>query len=438
MRSIAALGIIAAVTVPATAGAQSARTSTLEEVQRLAHGRYEAVMAAAERVQQAEWLRRQAGAVVWPTVSVSAVTTRNMVTGAFSFGGSRIEVLPGADYNAAVTITQPIYAGLRDLKTRDQADLGIDVAKTRLTTTTQDAVLEVTRAYYGVLGAQDNVEISRRAVDVAAETLRTAESLYRAGEAVETSVLRARVAQSDVARELLQAENGLELAKQLLALIIGTTGEFGVARPARPRGFGRPLSELIEMGLESRQELKEIAMRQRIAELDVEKRRGQYWPVVRAEATYLRRRSGFPSNQLGSISINASWTVFEAGGIAADVAAGRSALREVGLQADLLRKQTTQEIRAAYLNVDTLAASVDMLTAQVDFARRNADATTRAFRVGEATDLDLLEANTTLTRSERQLAMTTYSLEVAIYELQRSVGLFAEDLVARADPGGAQ
>lgn len=422
----------------AAPAAQSVPTFSLQDVQRLALDRYETIGAAREQVRQAELLRRQAGAAVLPTVSMSTLTTRNFVTGSFSFGGRQIDVVPGVDYNLALTISQPIYAGLRDLKARHQAETGIALAKTGVSTTMQDAVLEATRAYYAVLGAKENVQISARAVGVASEMLRTAESLYRAGEAVEMSVLRARVAQSEARRELLQAENGLELAKQQLALLTGTAEQFDVIRPGRPTVFAQPLPDLIAMGLDRRGELKAIDMQQRVAELEIEKRMGQYWPVVRADATYLRRRSGFPANQLSSVSINASWILFEGGRIAADVAGGRSHLRELQLQGDLLRKQTAQQIRAAYLNIDTLAASVDMLMAQVEFARRNAESTAQAFRVGEATDLDLLEANSTLTRSERQLAMTTYNLDVAIYDLQRAVGTFADDLVASAGLGGAQ
>ncbi len=69
-----------------------------------------------------------------------------------------------------------------------------------------DSLLDVTRAYYLVLAIQDNIEITRRSVEVNEETLRTAESLYRAGESVETAVLRARVAHAGAQRELLEAQ----------------------------------------------------------------------------------------------------------------------------------------------------------------------------------------------------------------------------------------
>jgi outer membrane protein TolC len=114
------------------------------------------------------------------------------------------------------------------------------------------------------------------------------------------------------------------------------------------------------------------------------------------------------------------------------VAGAKSQLREIELQRDLLRKRVEQQIRSAYLDIETQAASVDMLEMQVEFARKNADSTQQAFRVGEATDLDILASNETLTRSERQLALATYQLELAIYELERAVGTFARDTISAA------
>ncbi len=425
--------ILGALVLAAAAGAQTpAQPVTLDEVHHLVLAQYEPIQAAREQVQQTRMSRRQIGAALLPTVAVNTVVTRNFITETFNFGGRQIEVIPGNDYNIALVVSQPLFAGLRDLKARRQADLAIDIASRGVGTTSQDALLEATRAYYGVLAAQDTVEISKRALGVTEETLRTADSLYRAGETVETSVLRARVANSEARRTLLEAANGLELARQRLTLLAGVPTEFVAVRPPRPMAIDAPLDEIIALGLRTRPELKTLDLQKRIAELEVEKRRGAALPVVRADGTYIKRKSPFPSDQLSSFAVNATWTLFDGGRVAADVAVARAAQRELDERRELARKQTAQQIRTAYLTIQTLGASVDMLTAQVEFARKNAESTTRAYKVGEATDLDVLDANATLARSERQFSMTTYQLEVAMYELQRAVGTFAADKVDAA------
>ena len=270
---------------------------------------------------------------------------------------------------------------------------------------------------------------------LAQQTLRTADSLFRAGETVETSVLRARVAESDARRELLVAENALILARQQLMLLTGLTGDFELMRPEATRPIDTPLEDLIKQGLAARPELQALALQRQIAGLEIDKQRGQWYPTVQAQAVYQRQKATFPSSQLASVAVNAVWPIFEGGRRKAAVANARLQLTEAGLQEELAQRQTSEQIRRAYLAMQTLDASVQILKSQVEVARRNADETGRAYAVGEATDLDVLQSNNALTQSERQLTQATYQYEVAICDVQRAVGTFAADLVPRAAGG---
>jgi outer membrane protein len=421
--------LAAAWLAPPSVHAQTPKTYSLDAAQRMALDNYEAIRAARERTVQAEDMFRVAGSALLPQIITSNTFTRNLITAELEFGGQTVQILPALDYNLAVSVVQPIYSGQRMQKGKQQAALGVDVATKSFGVTAQDTLLDVVQAFYRVLSAQDNVEISRRSLVFSEETLRTSQSLYNAGEAVETAVLRARVAQSDAKRQLLEAENGLTLAKQQLMVLTGIDGDYQVARPERPHAFGQPLDQLIKMGIDGRRELQALAIQKKIAQLEIEKQRGLYRPSIDAQATYLQRRADFPSRALSSVSVNATWSIFDGGRTPAQIAAARSSLRALEVGEELAKKQTELQIRSAYLTMDTLAASVDMLTAQVEFARMNAESTARAFKVGEATDLDMLQANATLTRSERELAVTSNSLDVAVYALQRAVGMFATDLV---------
>jgi outer membrane protein len=421
-------------------GLTSARAETrrlsLAEAQHLAVQQYEAVRLAKAGVDQARLVRRQAFGAVLPNVTLSGTYTRNLVPAEFEFGGRRIQVLPGNDYNVGVSFSQPLYAGLRELRTLRQAEVSIEAAGVAVGLSVQDTVLNVTRSYYRVLGAQEYVEISRRALEVARATLRTAESLYRAGEAVETAVLRARVAVGDAERQLVDAENNLALARDALRLLVGTTDEIEVTRPEPPARPTASVDELVRQGLERRLELRNLDLQYRIAQLEVEKRKGAFLPIVRADGSVTQRRATFPSSRIGSVAVNATWNLFNGGRTGAEVAAAETALRELELRRALLRKQTENEIRSAYLRIETLATTVEVLERQVELARRNADETARAYRVGEATDLDILTANNLAARAERDLLDATYAYELAMYELQRAIGALAPDLVAAAAAEG--
>jgi outer membrane protein len=355
--------------------------------------------------------------------------THNLTAAELEFEDQVLKILPEHDYQLALAFSQPLFSGLRNLRTRQQAVLGVELAGRSYETTVMDTLLGVTRAYYAVLAIQDDVQISRRSVEVTQETLRTAESLYRAGETVETAVLRARVAHAGARRELLEAQNDLKTAREQLSVLTGLEGEFAVSRPPRPEPPAEDVEALVATALRTRTELRGLALQRSISELQVRKQRGQYLPDISLDGSYVKRRANFPSDTLASISVNATWTLFDGFYRESQVATARSRLREVELRRNLLLKQVEQEVHSAALEVETQAASVDLLEQQLEFARKNAESTRKAYRVGEATDLDVLTANEGLTRSERQLAMATYQLELAVFGLQRATGTFAQDVI---------
>jgi OMF family outer membrane factor len=420
---------------PCTLAAQGARTYTLDEVQRLAASYYQEVGISRARAEQARQAERMAFGARLPTIITQGVVTSNVVTASLTFNDYTIDLLPRVDYNLTVSAVQPLFTGFRLEKQQRQAQLGVDIARTGVGISVQDTVLSATRAYYAVLGLQENVEISRRALEVAQQTLRTAESLYRAGEAVETSVLRARVAESDAKRELLVAENTLVLGRHQVMLLTGLTGEFELTRPPTSQRIDTPVEDLIAEGLRTRPELKSLALQRQIAGIEIDKQRSLWYPTVQAQAAYVNQKATFPSSQLGSVAVNAVWPVFDGGRRGAAVATARSQLTESELAEELARRQTAEQIRAAYVAMQTLSASVELLTSQVAVARRNADETGKAYQAGEATDLDVLQSNNALTQSERQLTQATYQYEMAICELQRAIGTFAADLAPQTAGG---
>ncbi len=420
---------------PRIGAAQATKSYTLDEIQRLAVAYYQAVGISRAQVDQARQAERMAFAARLPAISTQGVLTTNAVTASLTFNNFKIDILPRFDYTATVSAVQPIFTGFRLENGQRQAKLAIEAAQTGLGITVQDTVLAATQAYYAVLGLQENVEISRRAVTLAQQMLRTAESLYRAGEAVETSVLRARVAESDARRELLVAENALIIGREQLVLLTGVPADVELTRPASSRPIETSVDDLIKQGLALRPELKALALQRQIASLEVNVQRGQWFPTIQAQALYQRQKATFPSAQYASVAVNAVWPIFDGGRRQAATATARLQVNEASLQEELVKRQTSEQIRSAYLAMQTLDASVQLLRSQVEVAQRNADETNKAYQVGEATDLDVLQANNALTQSERQLAQAAYQYEVAICAVQRAVGTFAADLVPQAAGG---
>ncbi len=90
-------------------------------------------------------------------------------------------------------------------------------------------------------------------------------------------------------------------------------------------------------------------------------------------------------------------------------------------------------MRRSLLNLNALTSEVEVVKAQVAFARENFSLVSRQFAVGLATNIDVLDANASLISAERQLTKTIYDREVAILQVEKSVGAFLDLIPPQAE-----
>jgi len=104
-------------------------------------------------------------------------------------------------------------------------------------------------------------------------------------------------------------------------------------------------------------------------------------------------------------------------------------LSQAELQLSQLKKNVGIEVRQAFLNVETLEATLETLKKEVSLAQENYRITSKQYGVGLATSLDVNTALNTLNQVRTQLIDQTYAYQVALLALDHAVGLFAQELI---------
>jgi outer membrane protein len=87
-----------------------------------------------------------------------------------------------------------------------------------------------------------------------------------------------------------------------------------------------------------------------------------------------------------------------------------------------LKQSVGVEVEDAYLNLLTISAVIDRLQAESEYAADNYNSVTKQFQYGLANSIDVIDANTLLLTSERELANARYDYELAILKLKRATG----------------
>lgn len=83
----------------------------------------------------------------------------------------------------------------------------------------------------------------------------------------------------------------------------------------------------------------------------------------------------------------------------------------------------------SYLVVKREAAVLTQLEAEVAYAADNYNSVVKQFQYGLADSIDVMDANTLLVKSERELAAAKYAYQLAIIQLKQSTGTLLKSVI---------
>jgi outer membrane protein len=420
------LSTLATAAVLALGCAPSAFAQNLRELYEAARAFDATYLAARAQAQSAEFKALQADALGLPSASLGAAATTANVDPAN---------VPAGDSNtvsATISGRYPLF-NRANAATQEQARKSLTVSKAELEAAEQDLIVRLAQAYFDVLAAQDSLGTTRASKAATAEQLASAKRNFEVGTATITDTREAQ-ARFDLeqAREIA-ADNDLRAKRIALDTLVGRTGVapkplvvpvvLPAVLPADPEvwvGTGdaqHPTIRRAQAGLE-------------IATLEIARARAAESPTLDAVASLgLAKYAGrYPSGTPGSPTRNASIGLqfnlpLYTGGATGNRISETISLEEKARN-DLAaaRRGVAQGTRVAYFGVQSGIAQVKALEAAESSTKLALEATQLGYRVGVRVNLDVLNAQTQLFQTQRDLARARYDVLVGGLRLQQASG----------------
>ena len=405
----------------------------LKEALRSALGTNEQLAQVEEEVLRSHLYRRQAWLAIVPTATFTGTLIRNNTDQKIEFdipgfempggGAGGFVIQPLYDYSMSLSARQQVYLGGRIRTGLQMASLSIDISNDFLDQATRDTLLQVGIAYAQVEKAQRNLEISREALELAESQLDQAKLMFRVGEAVRTSVLRAESLTVQAERQVILADAVLEKAKENLSLVSGIDLPFRVKPMDKPALPSEDLDELLRIGLRTRIELEATDKQMTMADLQRSFAHGERMPSVDVAFNFTKQRAAFPSDQFWRIFVNINVPIYDGGAATIKRAQAEADRRQLELQKRLQTKQIRADIIQAYLDFTTVRKSLESARKELELVERTYEDINRFYAVGEATDLERENAYQQLNTTRRMLANLETDEVVALFSLRRSLGL---------------
>jgi outer membrane protein TolC len=432
--------IVAMTATPLVLDAQEVRDATLAELVLQAIETHEAVQIADSEIRRAQ---ADVG------LARSALMPRLELNGSYTFYDDdlSIELAPGEsfvirpiqDWTASVDLRQNLFTGLRAWRARDIAKLNRDIAHIDRWTTINDLTLEVARAFYDSVAMAEWVEVREIVLEENENQLKVAERLFEVGENSVADVARWKAQVASAKQALTVAVGDADLARNRLERLVGATdlGELKSPGPI-PIPAGTE-DQLTKDAFDRRPEMLTLIHQLEAAGLWVKLERGNWYPQLEAAGQYFQQKSGFPANDWMSLTLILRVPIYDGGITKANVAKAKEDLRQVELLDQTLRRTIEDQVDSAFIGYQSASAVYDAARERTEASRLAYRQVERAYRVGEASTTDLLNATAEATDAETSQIVARVQREFQAIYLRYAVGLpLLPDLdfrqMSQADP----
>ena len=353
---------------------------------------------------------------------------------------------PHQNWNSGVQIVQSIYEGGKMVAALKAATATKQQAVAQFQAVRDDTLLVVRLAYYDVLLAAQQITVHEASVNLLQKELEDQQRRYDAGTVPHFNVLRAEVAVANERPALIRARNDYRIAKNNLSNLLGYNlpREIWEDIPlnltdmldAAPYQVDLPAA--IQQALARRTELVAVRKTAELQRLNVVNAKAGYKPTVQVFAGYNWYNAQYtPPVELDhdirgwNAGGQLSWDIFDGMLTHGKVVQARALYEKSRTDVDDKGRQIELEVRTAYsdfIEAREVLESQQKVQEQADEALREARARAEA---GTSTQLDVLDAETSLTQARTTQIQALHDYAVARARLERAIG---EDMIQKPAP----
>lgn len=386
-----------------------------------AQSQYEATLARAE----------QARAGIYPTANLSAGISRSNLDSSLaasnrSFGGQ----------TATISAAQPLYRPA-NVASYEQGKKQIEVAQAQLKSADQDLVIRVSQAYFDVLGSQDSLTFVKAQKAAVSEQLASAKRNFEVGTSTITDSREAQARFDLVVAQEIAAENDLRIKKIALEQLVGKSG-------AAPKVLAAPVTLPVlspaDVGAwvgkseEEHPGIKQSQLALDVAQLETRKAEAGHKPTLDLTGSYaIANNNGTSTSSLNSrtnvATIGLAFNLPLFAGFATQNRIKETLALEDKARTDLesAKRAVAQGTRTAFFGVLSGMGQVKALEAAEASSQSALDANKLGYQVGVRINIDVLNAQSQLFQTKRDLAKARYDVLVGSLKLRQANGTLTSD-----------
>ncbi|MEY5028278.1 MAG: outer membrane protein TolC precursor [Pseudomonadota bacterium] len=418
----------------AWAVAGSAQAQSLLQMYEAAKGHDATYAAARAQAEATQAKADQAKAALLPTVGASVSQTKtnieNPSTGA--------EVYDYKTKTNAISLSQPIFR-MGNIASFQQGQKSAVLATAQLTAAEQDLIVRTAQAYFDVLTSTQALASVRAQKAAVAEQLAAAKRNFEVGTKTIVDTRQAQAQFDLVVAQELSAENDLRNKKLALDQLVGAKEQQPLplnATKVLQAPQPADAEQWVQRALQGNTNLQQLSVAYEIAKLETTKAQAGHMPTLDLTASIAQNRYSGAAKPSSSVDADAktiglSLNIPLFAGFAVQNRVKETVALEEQARSNLEAGQRSVEqgTRTAYFGLLSGLSQVKALEAALASAQSVVDATKLGYQVGVNTNVDVLNSQSQLYQTQRDLAAARYNVLLGQLKLRQAAGtLTAEDL----------
>jgi outer membrane protein TolC len=299
-------------------------------------------------------------------------------------------------------------------------------------------VVTVTQAYYGATVAQRKYATAQRAAAEASHFADITQKLERGGEVAHSDTIKAQIQSQQQERAVAEAQLEMERSRLELAILIfpDFNENFATVDDLSNIAALPSFDEAQAQAAKENPSLRVALASLRTANQEVAVAWNSFLPALGLDYFYGIDANRFAANGIDPISGRPIRNLGYAATASLQLpvwnwGASRSRLKSAHLQQDLAKvelsfaqRKMVADLKAFYAEAQTARTELDSLRQSADLATESLRLTSLRYQAGEATALEVVDAQNTLTMAQNAFADGQVRFRVALANLQTLTGQF--------------
>lgn len=355
------------------------------------------------------------------TTSLGGQTSRSFLSGGFGASQNN-DVVTGS---AGVTLTQNLFNGFQVSNNIKSAEAGVKAGISNLKNTEQSVLQQAVTSYADVYRDRKVLGLQQRNVSFSQEQLRASRALTEVGEGTKTDVALARANVADSLSDLAGAKSSLSSSEATYLQIIGRRPAKLSTATGAAKHIPSSLSSALARARKSHPLIKAAQHNVDAGQFNVKVSEGTLLPTVSLNGSYQRSfQTGTQdtNSDTGSLTANVSIPIYQGGARFSNIRQARQTVSQLRIQVDEARRSVEQTVRAAWAGLDASKSQIRSAQTNVSASQTALNGLVEERRLGEATTLDVLNAQSNLITAQVSLENARRDRLVASYALLSSIG----------------